>query len=97
MITLQGMAVFNSIKWFISGLVDLKNQSLLISFSSSSFLIYHIATHNIGLGSFNEDIYFIAQMCTREDQGKAGLSQQSTGPCQGNGMAANFKKKRSHC
>ena len=52
MITLQEMAFFI---WFIGGLVDLKNQLLLISFFSSSFFMYHIATHNVGLGSYYDD------------------------------------------
>ena len=40
--------------WFMSGLVDLKNKLLLISFFSFSFFLMHdTATHNIGLGSYN--------------------------------------------
>ena len=34
MIKLQEMAVYKKVIWFKSGLVDLKNQLLLISFSS---------------------------------------------------------------
>ena len=46
MITLPEMAGFNSLygSYFISGLFDLKNQLVLVSFFSS-FLMHHIATH----------------------------------------------------
>ena len=47
MITLQEMAVLNS----LYALVDLKNQLLLISFFLLLFLMHHIPTHNLVLGS----------------------------------------------
>ena len=52
MITLQEMSVLIAYmihRW----LIDLKNQLLLISFFLLS--MYHIASHNIGLGSYNDD------------------------------------------
>ena len=60
MITLQEMSAFNYLIWFISGLVDLKNQLWLISYFLLLFLMHHIATHNIGFGSYNDDFKWLA-------------------------------------
>ena len=54
MIKLQEMAVLIAYMVY-NCLVDLKNQLLLISFFLLlCFMMHHIATHNMGLGSYND-------------------------------------------
>ena len=59
--------------WFISGLVDLKYHLLLISFFLL-FLMHHIATHNIGLGSLLSRLCYTVYAVLKAGQKLAKLS-----------------------